>query len=78
MGGEVEQVILRILELAIQREQAAYKLYSKGMELIDNPKIKGVFTMLAEEEQGHEKTLQQVYHDYKKQLGLKVMKNDEE
>lgn len=77
MGGETEKEILRILEEAIRREQAAYKLYSRGMELSDNPRIRGVFSMLAEEEEAHEKTLKQLYHDYKKELGLKVLKNDE-
>lgn len=78
MGGETEKQILEILEEAIKREQAAYKLYARGMELSDDPKIKGVFAMLAEEEQGHERTLKHVYHDYKKQLGLKVLKSDDE
>jgi len=27
---------------------------------------------------GHEKLLKQVYHDYKKQLGLKVLKDDDD
>lgn len=78
MSGEIEKEILRILEEAIKREQAAYKLYNRGAELSDDRKIKGVFLMLAEEEQGHEQTLKHVYHDYKKQLGLKVLKEDEE
>ena len=78
MGGEAEKEILKILEEARKREQAAFKLYKRGMELTDNPKIKGVFAMLAEEEEGHERTLKNVYHDYKKELGLKVLKEDEE
>ena len=78
MSGETEKEILKILEEAIKREQAACNLYNRGMELIDNPKIKGVFAMLAEEEEGHERTLKYVYLDYKKELGLKVLKDDEE
>ena len=78
MGGETEKEILRILEEAIKREQAACKLYNRGMELTDNPKIRGVFAMLAEEEEGHERTLKYVYQDYKKELGLKVLKENEE
>ena len=30
-------------------------------------------SMLAEEELGHEKLLKQVYYDYKKRLGMKVL-----
>lgn len=78
MGGETEKEILGILEEAIKREKAAYRLYTRGKELSENPEIKGVFSMLADEEQGHEKLLKQVFHDYKKKLGLKVLKNDEE
>lgn len=75
MAGEIEKEILAILEEAIKREQAAFKLYSRGADLADNPKIKGVFSMLAEEEQGHERTLKHIYSDYKKELGLKVLKD---
>ena len=75
MGGDTEKEILKILEEAIKREQAAFKLYSRGKELAENPKIKAVFAMLAEEEEGHERTLRQVYHDFKKELGLKVLKD---
>ena len=78
MGGETEKEILGILEEAIKREKAAYRLYTRGKELSENLEIKGVFSMLADEEQGHEKLLKQVFHDYKKKLGLKVLKNDEE
>lgn len=76
MSGETEKEILKILEEAIQREKAAYRLYSRGSELSGKSELKGVFSMLAEEELGHEKLLKQIYHDYKKQLGLKVLKND--
>ena len=75
MSGETEKEILKILEEAIKREKAAYTLYRRGMKLAENPKIKGVFSMLAEEEEGHERTLKQVYHDFKKELGLKVLKD---
>ena len=78
MSGETEKEILKILEEAIKREKAAYTLYRKGMELAENPKVKGVFAMLAEEEEGHEKTLKQVYHDFKKELGLKVLKDEQD
>ena len=78
MSGETEKEILKILEEAIKREQAAFKLYRRGMGLTDNPKIKGIFAMLAEEEEGHERTLRHVYHDFKKELGLKVLKDAEE
>ena len=75
MSGALEKEILKILEEAIQREQAAYKLYKRGSELSDKSELKGIFSMLADQELGHEKLLKQIYHDYKKQLGLKVLKD---
>ena len=78
MSGETEKEILRILEEAIRREQAASKLYRRGKELAENPKVKGVFAMLAQEEEGHEKILKDIYHDFKKELGLKVFKDSGE
>lgn len=76
MPGEVEKEILKILEEAIKREQAAHKLYSRGAELAENVELRQIFAMLAEEELGHEKMLKQVYYDYKKKLGLKVLQED--
>ncbi len=78
MAGEIEQEILHILEEAIKRELAAYKLYSRGEELADKPELKQIFAMLAKEELGHETLLKQVYYDYKKRLGLKVLHHDDE
>jgi rubrerythrin len=76
MSGEIEKEILKILEEAIHREQAANRLYSKGAALAGKSELKDIFVMLAKEELGHEKMLKQIYHDYKKQLGLKVLKED--
>lgn len=76
MSGETEKEILRILEEAIEREKAAYRLYQRGGELSGKSELKGVFSMLADEELGHEKLLKQIWHDYKKQLGLKVLKDN--
>lgn len=78
MSGETEKEILGILEDAIQRERAAFKLYNRGKELAEKGELKKVFTMLAEEEQNHEKLIRQVYYDYKKKLGLKVLHPDDE
>lgn len=78
MSGEIEKEILEILEDAIKREQAAYRLYSRGKELAENPELINIFSMLAEEEQGHEKLLKQIYYDFKKRLGLKVVKPGDE
>ena len=77
MSGEIEKEILEILEEAIKREKAAYALYSRGKELSENPELKGIFSMLANEELGHEKLLKEVYYDYKKKLGLKVLKSND-
>ena len=76
MGGETEKEILKILEEAIQREQSAYRLYSRGESLAGKSELREVFAMLAKEEQGHEKLLKQVHHEYKKQLGLKLLDKD--
>lgn len=78
MSGVIEKEILKILEEAIKREKAAYKLYRRGKELSEKPELKKIFTMLADEELGHEQILKQVYHDYKKKLGLKVLRPDDE
>lgn len=72
----VEEEILLILEEAIKRERAAYQLYCRGRDLSEQEEIKGVFAMLAEEERGHEKLLKELYRDYKKQLGLKIIKKE--
>lgn len=78
MGGQTEKEILRILEDAIEREKAAYRLYSRGEALAGKSELKDIFAMLAKEELGHEKLLKQVYVDYKKRLGLKVLREDAE
>jgi len=78
MGGETEKEILKILEDAILREQAAHRLYSRGEAIAGKSELKQVFAMLAKEELGHEKLLRQVYHDYKKKLGLKLLKEEGE
>ncbi|HHO48875.1 MAG TPA: hypothetical protein ENN06_10580 [Desulfobacteraceae bacterium] len=78
MGGKTEKEILLILEEAIEREKAAYRLYSRGEALAEKGEIKRIFAMLAKEEQGHENLLKQVYYDYKKRLGLKVLRPGED
>ena len=66
MGGTTEQEILRILEEAIKREQAAFKLYSRGESLAGKQELKEVFARLASEEQGHEELLRRMYREFKK------------
>ena len=78
MGGETEKEILAILEEAITREQAAWRLYSRGKALAGKGEIREIFAMLAREEQGHEKLLKKVYYDYKKRLGLKVLQPEKD
>jgi len=78
MGGETEKEILKILEDAISREQSAYRLYSRGESLAEKGELKDIFAMLAREELGHEKLLKQVHHDYKKKLGLKLLKEEDD
>ena len=78
MGGETEKEVLKILEDALRREKAASRLYTRGAELADKSELKDIFIMLAKEELGHEKLLKKVYTDYKKRLGLKVLREDEE
>lgn len=78
MGGDTEKEILSILEEALKRERAAYNLYSRGASLAEKTEIQKVFQQLAQEELGHEKLLTEIYHEYKKRLGLKVLHPDEE
>jgi rubrerythrin len=49
MSGDTEKEILKILKEAIQREQAAWKLYSRGRDLSDKAELKVVFYLLAYE-----------------------------
>jgi rubrerythrin len=78
MGGDTEKEILSILEEAIKRERAAHNLYSRGASLAEKSEIKEVFERLAQEELHHEKLLTDIYHGYKKRLGLKVLHPDDE
>lgn len=78
MGGETEKEILAILEEAIRREQAAHQLYSRGRDLAGKDEIRQIFVMLAQEELGHEQLLKKVYYDYKKRLGLKVLRPEKD
>jgi len=40
--------------------------------------IRKIFEKLAAEEHGHEKMLRNLYHDYKKQLGFKVLQPEDD
>lgn len=73
MAGETEKEILKILEDAISRENAAHGLYKRGEELSQNEEMQKVFSMLAGEELKHEELVREMYYKYKKQLGLKVL-----
>jgi rubrerythrin len=77
MSGEIEREILHILEKAIDREKAAHKLYKRGEEISVNDEMRKVFGLLAAEELKHEKLVHDMYYDYKKKLGLKVMSDKE-
>lgn len=78
MGGETEKEILKILEEAIKREQAANRLYERGASLAEKGEIKDIFTRLAQEELGHEKLVRDIYYEYKKKLGIKLLHPDAE
>ena len=73
MSGETEKEILKILEKAISREIAAHDLYARSEEIAPKEEMRKVFAMLASEELKHEKLIREMYYDYKKKLGLKVM-----
>ncbi len=73
MSGETEKEILKILVEAMKREIAAQNLYKRGAELTDNLQLKTIFQKLYEEELQHEKLLNDMYHDYKKELGFKIL-----
>lgn len=50
-----------ILALAIRKENAAYKLYSKLAEAAKDPKTKTIFQLLAQEESKHKLALEIEY-----------------
>lgn len=76
MGGETEKEILKILEDAMAREKAAHNLYKRGEEIAANEEMRKVFAMLAAEELNHEKLIKEMFYDYKKKLGLKVLSDE--
>lgn len=76
MGGEIEKEILGILEEAMLRERAAHKLYTRGGEIAQQEEMRAVFATLAAEELKHEELIRDMYYDYKKKLGLKVLHSD--
>ena len=77
MGGDTEKEILDILEDAMLREKAAHKLYKRGEEISENGEMRKVFAMLAAEELKHEELIRDMYYDYKKKLGLKLLHDDD-
>lgn len=77
MGGKTEKEILDILEDAIKREKAAYKLYKRGEVIADEEEMRKVFATLAAEELKHETLIREMYYDYKKQLGIKVLHDED-
>ena len=76
MGGKIEKEILAILEDAMAREKAAHRLYKRGADIAEKEEMRSVFAMLAEEELKHEKLIRDMYYDYKKKLGLNVLKDE--
>ncbi len=52
------------LVLAMKREKAAFKLYTKLSERVDNPELKRVFEALAVEESKHKLRFEIEYDDY--------------
>jgi rubrerythrin len=73
----VEERLLKILEEAILDEKASAARYRHGAELARDPDVKKMFDDLAADEIAHEATLKERYHEIKKRLGLKVMRDDE-
>ncbi len=77
MAGGDEKEILRILDVALQREAASKELYSRAAELAERPAVKRIFKRLAREEKQHEEIIRELYYKYKKRLGLKILHTDE-
>ncbi len=62
---ETEEMEYRdALVLAMKREKAAFKLYTKLSERVDNPELKRVFEALAVEESKHKLRFEVEYDDY--------------
>ncbi|GMT41955.1 MAG: hypothetical protein IEMM0002_0366 [bacterium] len=77
MSAEAEKEILNILKKAIAEEAMAENLYRRGVEIAMRPEVKDIFSKLADEEKKHAAILRDLYHDYKKTLGLKILNEDE-
>ncbi len=71
----LEEKILEILEAAILDEQTSAKRYLHAMSLAKEEELRDMFQKLAQDEVEHEKALKEKYHDIKKRLGLRVMKD---
>jgi len=76
MGTEKE--ILKIIENAIKKEAASENLYRRGMEVAMRREVKDIFAKLAGEEAKHAEILRGLYRRYKKRLGLKILRNDDQ
>lgn len=78
MGGKIEKEILEILEDAMLREKAAHKLYKRGEEIAEKEEMRKIFAVLADEELKHETLIRDMYYDFKKKLGLKILSEKDE
>ncbi|MBI4664835.1 MAG: rubrerythrin [Nitrospinae bacterium] len=71
----VEELLLDILEEAIEEEKSSRARYLRGYELAVDEEAKKMFQRLAQDEEAHEHVLKERYYQIKKRLGLKVMKD---
>ncbi|VAX24351.1 hypothetical protein MNBD_NITROSPINAE02-136 [hydrothermal vent metagenome] len=71
----VEEKLLEILEEAIVDEKASAGRYTHALELAREDESRELLKKLARDELEHERLLKERYHEIKKRLGLKIIKN---
>lgn len=70
----VEEKLLKILEEAIVDENASTERYQYALSLAKEKETRDLLEKLVKDEMEHEALLKDRYHEIKKRLGFKVMK----
>jgi rubrerythrin len=69
------QEIAEIISIAIRREQASIKYYQRAYEKATTESAKEAFSLLMEQEKGHEARLRAQLHEIKAAIELERMKS---
>ncbi|VAX22732.1 hypothetical protein MNBD_NITROSPINAE01-313 [hydrothermal vent metagenome] len=71
----LEEKLLDVLEEAILEEIASAARYRHALGLARDDEVRAMLEKLVHDEEAHERILKERYHEIKKRLGLKVMKD---